>query len=458
MHTTLFDQVWDSHVIADLGGGWALLHVDRHLVQDLSGLTALEVLGRRGLTVRNPELAIATPDHAVSSEPGRTGPGLKSGMQRWRRLRDHSRAAGIPFFDMGQPGHGIVHVMAPELGLVLPGMTLICGDSHTCTNGAVGALAFGVGTSEVAHVLATQTLRQRKPKRMRIRFAGRLPRGVSPKDLILHLIAKIGTSAGVGHAIEFAGPAIEALDVEGRLTVCNLSIELGSKIGMIAPDETTFAWLADRPYAPCGATLTAALAHWRRLRTDPEAVFDREFEVDASAVVPTITWGTSPEHAIPIDGMIPSPRNIEEAAALAYMGLEAERPIVGTPVDNVFIGSCTNGRLSDLREAALMARGRRVADGVQAWVVPGSENVKRQAQAEGLDRIFVEAGFAWREPSCSMCAAVNGERVAPKARSVSTTNRNFVGRQGPQARTHLASPAVATAAAVRGVITDPRTL
>jgi len=465
MHRTLFDKVWHAHVIRDLGDEWALLHIDRHLLHDLSGPVALEEVERRGLSVRNPELTVATPDHAISSAPGRTGMTLEKGGRLWRALKERTETAGVRFFELGTPGHGIVHVMAPELGIVLPGITLVCGDSHTCTNGGIGALAFGIGTSEVSHVLATQTLRQRKPGRMRIRFEGGLGKCVSPKDLMLNLIARLGTSAGSGYAIEYGGSTIRAMDVEGRLTMCNLSIELGANVGMIAPDETTFSWIEGRPFAPSGSQLDLAIAHWRKLRSDQDAVFDRDEYVDASLVPPTITWGTSPEHAIGIDGIIPDPRTLHGPAsrtsleaALSYMGLEPGRPIAGTKVDYVFIGSCTNSRLSDLREAAKLARGQHVAEGVRAWVVPGSENVKRDAEAEGLNRIFTEAGFEWREPSCSMCSAVNGERVPPRARSISTSARNFIGRQGPEARTHIASPATAVAAAVSGVITDPRIL
>lgn len=463
--STLFDKIWDAHVVADLGEGWALLHIDRHLLHDMSGGRALEELAERGLTVRNPELAFATPDHVVSSRPGRTPSSFPPGAALHAGLRDRSREHGIVFFDLGQDGQGIVHVMGPELGIVLPGVTLICGDSHTCTNGGMGALAFGVGSSELTHALATQTLRQRRPKRMRVRFEGACGTGVGPKDMILHLIGRLGAKAGTGYAVEYAGAAVRALPVEGRLTLCNLSIEMGAKMGMVAPDDTTFEYLAGRRYAPKGAAFDRAVRHWRGLPTDADAAFDREETVDAAAVVPTVTWGTSPEHAIGIDGLIPDPEAAPDPEgraarriALDYMGLEAGRPIAGTPVDWVFIGSCTNSRLSDLREAAGIVRGGRVAEGVTAWVVPGSERVKRDAEAEGLDRIFREAGFAWREPGCSMCVAANGERVPPGARAVSTSNRNFVGRQGPGARTHLASPAMAAAAALAGALTDVRRL
>ena len=460
---TLFDKVWEQHVVADLGEGWALLHIDRHLLHDLSGGRALEALEARGLSACNPELAFATPDHAVSSAPGRTANSYPPGAVLHHGLQARSRANGIAFFDLGQDGQGIVHVMAPELGIVLPGTTLICGDSHTCTNGALGALAFGVGSSELTHALATQTLRQRKPRSMRLRFEGACSPHVGPKDLILHAIRQLGAKAGTGHAVEYAGAAVRAMTIEQRLTLCNLSIEMGAKMGMIAPDDRTYEYLADRRYAPQGAAFDTAVAAWRELPSDTGAVFDQEAVIDAAAVAPTITWGTSPEHAMPVDGLIPDPDAAPDAtgratqrAALDYMDLRPGQPITGTPVDWVFIGSCTNGRLSDLRQAAVVVGDRHVAPGVTAWVVPGSERVKREAEDEGLDRLFLQAGFGWREPGCSMCVAANGERVPPGARSVSTSNRNFVGRQGPGARTHLASPAMAAAAALAGAIVDVR--
>jgi len=462
---TLFDKLWDAHVIRELGDGWALLHIDRHLLHDLSGPPALNEVRTRGLALHDPELVFATPDHAVSSQPGRVATTFPLGGKLHAGLKQLTGAMGVQLFDLGEPGQGIVHVMGPEMGIVLPGLTVICGDSHTCTNGGLGAMAFGVGSSESTHALATQTLRQQKPRRMRIRCEGRLAAGVTAKDLALHLIGRLGAAAGVGYAIEFAGPAVEALDVEGRLTLCNLSVELGARFGMVAPDETTIDWLRGRPYAPRGEAFEAAAAHWRTLAGDADAVFDREETIDAAAVAPTITWGTSPEHAIAIDGAVPDPVHAATAtdrdawgAALDYMGLQANAPIAGTAVDWVFIGSCANSRLADLRAAAEVARGRRVADGVRAWVVPGSENVKRAAEAEGLREVFLDAGFEWREPGCSMCVAANGEQVPPQKRSVSTSNRNFVGRQGPGARTHLASQAMAAAAAVTGRITDVRSL
>lgn len=462
---TLFDKVWDNHVVTELGRGWTLLHIDRHLLHDLSGTAGLYDLMQRKLPVRNPELAFATPDHAVSSVPGRTGDTYPGGARLYHSLRQLAGMAAIRLFDLGQPGQGIVHVMAPELGIVQPGITLICGDSHTCTNGGLGALAFGIGSSEVTHALATQTLMQQRPKTLRLHVEGRLGTGVTAKDLILSIIGRLGAHAGIGYAIEYAGPAISAMEIEERLTLCNLSVELGAKIGMIAPDDKTSDWLHGRPFAPAGRLFEQALVYWRTLPSDEDARFDREVSLDASEVAPAVTWGTSPEHVLSIEGVIPFPeaapspqKQAAWQAALDYMDLKPGQPIAGTKVDWVFIGSCANSRLPDLRAAAAVLRGRKVSSGVRAWVVPGSEKVKRDAEAEGLDRVFMEAGFEWREPGCSLCVAANGERIPSGARVVSTSNRNFPGRQGPGARTHLASPAMAAAAAVAGAITDVRRL
>jgi 3-isopropylmalate/(R)-2-methylmalate dehydratase large subunit len=462
---TLFDKIWDSHVVRDLGDGWSLLHIDRHLLHDLSGPPALDGVRARGLKVRHPELVFATPDHAVSSRPGRTGETFAPGGPLWHALRALSAEAGVRLFDLGEAGQGIVHVMGPELGLVLPGMTIICGDSHTCTNGGTGALAFGVGTSESTHALATGTLRQRKPGAMRIRVEGSPGQGVTAKDIALHLLATLGTTAGVGHMIEYAGSAIRALDIEARLTLCNMAVEMGARSGMVAPDEITYSYLRGRRFAPTGNALDRAVENWRTLASDDDAVFARDHMIEAGAIAPMVSWGTSPDQSMPIDGVIPDPDAIVDpevragvVAALDYMGIEPGKKLIGTKVDWVFVGSCTNSRLSDLRAAAAIARGRQVAGGVTAWVVPGSVAVKREAETEGLDRIFTDAGFEWREPGCSMCVAANGERVPPGARAVSTSNRNFVGRQGPGARTHLASPAMAVAAAVTGAISDVRYL
>lgn len=465
MGTTLFDKVWSEHVVDSMPGGVDLIHIDRHLMHDLNGVGGLRELARLGYRVRNPELIFVTPDHAISSAPGRDTDPSAAGARYVATLREQTRERGIRMFDLGQDGQGIVHVIGPELGLSLPGTTIVCGDSHTCTHGAIGALAFGIGSTELIHVLATQTIVQRKPRRMRATFDGSLAHGVTPKDLILHLIGRIGAAAGSGHAIEYAGSTIRGLGLEARMTICNLSIELGSKIGMIAPDDTTFEYLAGRRFAPTGAMWDRAVAHWRTLAGDDDATFDKEVSIDASAIAPQITWGTSPEHVIAIDEPIPDPArednpNRREAmtAALDYMGLAPGETLAGTPVNWVFIGSCTNSRITDLRAAAEVAKLGHVATGVHAWVVPGSVAVKREAEAEGLDFIFREAGFEWREPGCSMCVAVNGETVPKGQRSISTSNRNFVGRQGPGARTHLASPAMAAAAALAGRIIDVRKL
>ena len=459
---TMLAKIWDQHVIARLSEDTDLLHVDRHLLHDLGGSRGLLDIKGRGLRVHNPELTFATPDHAISSAHGRAGT-IKIGQELLAALRVETSDNGIQMFDIDQPGQGIVHVIGPELGLSLPGCLIVCGDSHTCTHGGMGALAFGIGSSELAHVLATQAIIQRRPKTMRVKFEGKLPLGVVAKDLILALIGHIGAAGGTGYAVEYAGSAIRDMPIEGRLTICNLSIELGAKMGMVAPDEKTYEFLRGRPYAPEGELWDLAVQAWRQLPSDPDAVFDREVDIDVSKIIPQVTWGISPEHVIGVDGRIPDPQTIDDPirraaieTALDYMGLTAGAPIAGTPVDWVFIGSCTNSRLSDLRAAADIARGRKVAPGVRAWVVPGSETVKREAVAEGLDKLFTDAGFEWREPGCSMCLAANGETVAPGQRSVSTSNRNFVGRQGPRARTHLASPASAAAAAIAGAITDVR--
>jgi 3-isopropylmalate/(R)-2-methylmalate dehydratase large subunit len=461
---TLFDKIWDEHVVADLGDTYALLHIDRHLLHDLGGGRAVMDIKEKGYRIRSPGLTFATPDHAISSAPGRAGT-TAVGRRLLDDLRTLSREQGLRLFDVGEPGQGIVHVIGPELGLSLPGALIVCGDSHTCTHGGMGALAFGIGSSEVAHVLATQCLVQRRPRRLRVRFEGARAPGVTPKDMILYLIGKIGAAGGDGYAVEYAGSAIRALDVEGRLTLCNLSIELGAKIGMVAPDDATFGYLAGRSLAPKGALWDKALSHWRALPSDDDAVFDREEEIDVATIAPQITWGTSPEQVIAVNERIPDPAQATDPArrraieaAIAYMGLAPGAPIAGTRIDWVFIGSFTNSRISDLRAAAAIARHGKVASHVRAWVVPGSESVKRQAEAEGLDRIFKDAGFAWREPGCSMCVAANGETVPPGERSVSTSNRNFVGRQGPGARTHLASPVMAAAAALAGAIADVRAL
>jgi 3-isopropylmalate/(R)-2-methylmalate dehydratase large subunit len=461
---TMLDKIWDQHVIARISDDTDLLHVDRHLLHDLGGSRGLLDLRRRGLKVHSPELTFATPDHAISTGRGRAATS-KIGQELLTALRAETAASDIRMFDVGEPGQGIVHVIGPELGLSLPGCLIVCGDSHTCTHGGLGALAFGIGSSELTHVLATQALIQRRPKTMRVNFEGKLAYGVTAKDLILALIGHIGAAGGTGYAVEYAGSAISDMPIEGRLTVCNLSVELGAKIGMVAPDNSTFEYLQKRAFAPQGETWDQAVNAWRQLRSDVDASFDREVTIEVEKVVPQVTWGISPEHVIAVDGRIPDPQAIGDPerraaveTALDYMGLKAGAPIAGTPVDWIFIGSCTNSRLSDLRAAAEVVRGRKVAAGVRAWVVPGSEIVKREAVAEGLNQLFTDAGFEWREPGCSMCLAANGETVGPGERSVSTSNRNFVGRQGPRARTHLASPASAAAAAIAGVIVDVRSM
>lgn len=458
---TMLEKIWDLHTIEAAPDGWTLLHIDRHLLHDLSGPPALEALAARGLDVHDPALTMATPDHAVSTSAGRTSSSFEPGRLLYDRLAQGAQRAGIRMFDLDSGRQGIVHVIAPELGLVQPGATLVCGDSHTCTNGGIGALAFGVGQSESAHVLATQTLRLRRPRAMRVSVEGTLAPGVSAKDLALYLLSKLGARAGIGHAIEYSGSAIRALDVEARLTLCNLSIELGARSGFIAPDDTVFSYLQGRPYSPRGASFDAAVTNWRELASDQDARFDFEVTVDAAEVAPRVSWGTSPDQSVAIDEVIPYPSADGSAAAemhdaLRYMGLVPGQKLSDLAVDRVFIGSCANSRLSDLREAAALVSGRSVAQNVRAWVVPGSESVSRAAIAEGLDRVFTDAGFEWREPGCSMCVAANGETVPPGARSVSTSNRNFIGRQGPGARTHLASPATAAASAIAGHIADAR--
>lgn len=466
MGHTAFDKIWDLHEVARLPDGSSLLHVDRHLLHELTGLDALRQVERRGLAVHTPELTFATVDHVISTRPTRDAAG-PPGDEAWSSemvdgMRDRSRAHGIPVFDTTDGSQGIVHVVFPELGVSLPGALIVCSDSHTCTHGAVGAVAWGIGSAEAVHVLATQTVRQRRPKTMRITLEGRRADDVSAKDLVLYVIGRIGASAGTGYAVEFAGSTIRALDMEGRMTICNMAIELGAKIGFVAPDDVTFEYLRGRPFAPKSTEFDEAVAHWRSLVTDPGAAFDREVQVDVSAIRPQVTWGTSPEQVTSVDGLVPDPadeangvRRQAMQSALDYMGLAPATPIRDIRIDRVFIGSCTNSRLSDLRAAADVVRGRKVAPRVRAWVVPGSLSVRRAAEAQGLDRVFTEAGFEWRTPGCSMCVAVNGDVVGRGQRCVSTSNRNFVGRQGPGARTHLASPAVAAASAIAGRIVSP---
>jgi 3-isopropylmalate/(R)-2-methylmalate dehydratase large subunit len=462
---TMFEKIWDRHRVLEREDGQTLLYVDRHLLHDGTE-PAFAMLRARGAHLRAPERTFATPDHYMPTDT-RVAAEIANPELREMvvSLERNAAAEGFTLFGLQDARQGIVHVVGPEAGLSQPGMIIVCGDSHTSTHGALGALAFGIGMTEVAHVLATQCLWQRKPRTMRIAVEGTLGGGVTAKDIILHVIATIGTAGATGHVIEYAGSTVRGLTMEGRLTLCNMTIEAGARAGMVAPDETTFAYLAGRPYAPQGAEWDRALARWRDLPSDPGAIFDADVTIDAAAIAPTVTWGTSPQEAVPVTGAVPDPRDAptpERRAAmeemLAYMGLEAGTPMQEIAVDRVFIGSCTNGRIEDLRAAAAVARGRRVAAGVTAWVVPGSAPVKRQAEAEGLDRVFAEAGFAWREAGCSMCLGTNGEIARPGERVASTSNRNFRGRQGPGARTHLLSPAMAAAAAVTGRITDVRVL
>ncbi|MGZ3411962.1 MAG: 3-isopropylmalate dehydratase large subunit [Xanthobacteraceae bacterium] len=460
---TLFDKIWTRHTVADYGDDFALMHVDRLIVPDLSS-RALSELRDRGIPLHNPELVFGCADHAISTDPGSNDPhGVNN--PYIVNLREQARHFGMTMFEPREFGHGIMHVIAPELGLTLPGLTLCCSDSHSCTNGALAALSWGIGAGELTHILATQTSVQKRPKTMRISLDGSLAPGVAAKDIILHLIGTLGVAAGNGYAVEYAGSAIRALPMEGRFTICNMSVEFGARFGLISPDDTMFDYLAGKPYAPKREQWNAALADWRELGTEPKARFDHEVSIDLAGLAPQITWGNTPEAVLPLDGRIPDPssesnpeRRKSMEGALAYMDLKPGEAIEGTPIDWVFIGSCTNGRLSDLRAAAALVKGRKVAARTRAWAVPGSREVKQAAEAEGLDRIFRDAGFEWREPGCSMCLGANGDIVPSGKRSVSTSNRNFVGRQGPGSRTHLASPAVAAASACAGAIADPRKL
>ena len=459
--TTLFRKIWDAHVVAD--GEPALLFVDLHLVHEVTSPQAFESLRTSGRPVRRTDLTVATMDHNVPTTDGPITDELARA--QLDALRRNCEEFGIRLFATGSGREGIVHVIGPELGITQPGMTIVCGDSHTSTHGAFGALAFGIGTSEVEHVLATQTLPQALPRTMRVNFVGDLPFGLAAKDLVLAAIGAIGVAGGQGHVLEYAGAAIEALSMEGRMTVCNMSIEAGARAGMIAPDDTTFAYLEGRPGAPTGAAWEQALDEWRALRTDDGATFDRELTVDVSALKPQVTWGTNPGMVAPVDAVVPDPADYADpvereavARALDYMDLRPGTPLEAIGIDKVFIGSCTNSRIEDLRIAAKVADGRRVAEGVRAIVVPGSAQVKRQAEDEGLDRIFQAAGFEWRNAGCSMCLGMNPDVLGPGDRCASTSNRNFEGRQGPGARTHLVSPAMAAAAAVSGHFTDARAL
>jgi 3-isopropylmalate/(R)-2-methylmalate dehydratase large subunit len=458
----LFDKVWQRHLVASPSGEPPLLYIDLHLVHEVTSPQAFEGLELAGRTVRRPDLTVATMDHDVPTlnPDGPITDPLAA--EQMSRLRKNCEAHGVTLYPLGSAEQGVVHVIGPQLGLTQPGMTVVCGDSHTSTHGAFGALAFGIGTTEVEHVLATQTLRQTKPAAMAVTVDGQLPEGVTAKDLVLGIIAEIGTHGGTGHVIEYRGAAIRSLDMAGRMTVCNMSIEAGARAGMIAPDDTTFAFLEGRQHSPKGKDWERALEDWRSLVTDEGATFDREVRLDAASLKPVVTWGTNPGQSVTIDGSVPDPASFATSAdqqaaqrALDYMGLTAGTAMRDIGVDVVFIGSCTNGRLADLRAAAGVLRGRKVSDGVKAIVVPGSARVKLEAEAEGLDQVFSEAGFEWRGAGCSMCLGMNGDILAPGERSASTSNRNFEGRQGPGGRTHLVSPAMAAATAVAGRFATP---
>jgi 3-isopropylmalate/(R)-2-methylmalate dehydratase large subunit len=461
---TLFDKVWQRHeVVAESAATPAVLYIDVHLVHEVTSPQAFAVLRERGLPVRRPERTLATMDHSTPTQTAQVFGGapiaIDSAARQVAQLERNCADFGVELLALRHAQRGIVHVIGPELGLSQPGQTIVCGDSHTSTHGALGALAFGIGTTEVGHVLATQCLLQRKPRTLAVEVHGALAPGVTAKDLILALIAQLGVDGGTGHVIEYRGDTVRALDMEERMTVCNMSIEAGARAGMIAPDETTYAYLAGRPRAPQGAAWERSLAAWRTLPSEPGARFDREVHIDAARVEPMITYGTNPGMAIPIGGQIPHREgDAAFARALAYMGLTPGSPIKDQPVNVVFVGSCTNGRLSDLRSAAQLLRGKRIAAGLRMLVVPGSQQVKRAAEAEGLDRVFLDAGAEWRESGCSMCLGMNGDVVARGEYSLSSSNRNFEGRQGAGARTLLASPLTAAASALRGRVTDPREL
>jgi len=462
---TLYDKIFDSHVVERLADGTCVLYIDRHLVHEVTSPQAFEGLRMAGRRVRRPDATIAVADHNIATTDRKSGIKEEESRIQVETLERNVAEFGVPYFPVLDVRQGIVHIIGPEQGISLPGMTIVCGDSHTSTHGAMGALAFGIGTSEVEHVLATQTLLQKPSLNMLVRVDGKLPFGTSAKDLVLAVIGEIGTAGGNGHVIEFAGEAIRALDMAGRMTVCNMSIEAGARAGLIAPDDTTFAYVRGRPYAPQGDAFDRAVEYWRTLPSDPGAEYDRIVRLDGAAIAPMVTWGTNPESVVPITGAVPDPEAAEDEAARAqmrrmldYMALTPGQKMTEIPVDVVFIGSCTNGRIEDLRAAAAIARGRRVAAGVRALVVPGSGIVKQQAEQEGIDRVLIEAGFEWREAGCSMCLGMNPDKLTPGQRCASTSNRNFEGRQGPGGRTHLLSPAMAAAAAVTGHLADVREL
>ena len=462
---TLYDKIWEAHLVATREDGTSLLYIDRHLVHEVTSPQAFEGLRLAQRPLRKPAAILSVADHNVPTSNREAGIADETSRLQVEALEENVKAFAVPYIPLLDDRQGIVHVIGPEQGFTLPGSTVVCGDSHTSTHGAFGALAFGIGTSEVEHVMATETLPQRRSKNMRVHFEGKLPEGLGAKDLALRLIGQIGTAGGTGHVIEFTGSAVKALSMEARMTLCNMSIEAGARSGLVAPDETTFAYLKGRPMAPNGTQWEQALAYWRALPSDVDAHFDKEVVIQVDGLAPQVTWGTSPETVLDVTGRVPDPEQTKSPAdkeamlrALEYMGLVAGTPLEEVPVDVVFIGSCTNGRIEDLRAAATVAKGRKVAVGVRALVVPGSGLVKRQAEAEGLDRIFLDAGFEWRQPGCSMCLGMNDDRLEPGQRSASTSNRNFEGRQGRGGRTHLVSPQMAAAAAVTGHFTDVRRL
>lgn len=458
MAKTLFDKLWDLHEIRDLGGGESLLAIDRVFLHERTGSIALKSMAEEGRVVRDPDRVFCTMDHIVDTFPGRGDDTLMPGGRAFiEATREAALAAGIQLFDVNDPHQGIMHVVSPEMGIALPGLTVVCPDSHSCTLGGIGALAWGIGSTEAQHAMATGTLRVQRPRNLRVTFKGPRPPGVTAKDMVLHLIARYGADGGNGYAVEFAGRAVKELSVEGRLTLCNMAVEFSAFTGLVAPDERTLSYSRGRPYSPAPEHAELAEDHWRSLRTDRDAAFDQELVVSCADIAPTVTWGTSPQHAAPLDGVVPDPdreTNPDRARAmrraLEYMDLAPGTALADIPIDAAFIGSCTNARLSDLRAAAAWLRGRRVASGVRAVVVPGSTSVKRAAEAEGLDQVFETAGFEWRESGCSMCLYAGGETFGPGTRVVSSTNRNFEGRQGPGTRTHLASPLTVVASACAG--------
>jgi 3-isopropylmalate/(R)-2-methylmalate dehydratase large subunit len=462
---TLFEKIWNNHIVVEEPGNPAVLYIDLHLVHEVTSPQAFTGLREKGLKVRRPDKTVATMDHGTPTTPPTIPITDVMVINQISQLEKNCRDFGIPLYGLGSPNRGIVHVIGPELGLTQPGMTIVCGDSHTSTHGAFGALAFGIGTSEIEHVLATQCLLQAKPKTCAVRVEGSLPKGVSAKDIILNLISRIGIGGGNGHVFEYMGSVIRSLSMEERMTVCNMSIEAGARAGLIAPDDTTIDYIAGRPHAPQGADWEAAVERWRSLPTDEGATFDQEIIIDANSLEPMITYGTNPGMGMKISEPVPDPANVKDISerqtlekALKYMDLQPGQPLLGRKVDVVFLGSCTNSRISDLRLAAGLIKGRKVADHVRMMVVPGSQQVKDQAEAEGLDRIFKEAGAEWRETGCSMCIAMNGDQLEPGQYAVSTSNRNFEGRQGKGGRTFLASPLTAAATAITGKITDVRTI